>query len=192
MDENKDPKSDDDFDETLLWEIASLLKTKNIPNKDSFLPLVSDAIEHYFKEEKMVVEDDNEAEDLYHSEEAVQHIMTKLPNQPLTTPLTEDSKEPFMHQELALACALKATKIDLPQSYRDFWLPKPLAADDYVGSMSLPSQELSFPSSPNLWSVSESGATKSSSDLVLNINTSSPTIPRTTKLEVGNHAVGPF
>jgi hypothetical protein len=33
-----DPESDDDFDETTLWEIANLLNTRNVPSRDSLLP----------------------------------------------------------------------------------------------------------------------------------------------------------
>ncbi|RAL63514.1 hypothetical protein DID88_003934 [Monilinia fructigena] len=36
-----DTESDDEFDETTLWEIASLLKTTGLPSKDSLLPPMS-------------------------------------------------------------------------------------------------------------------------------------------------------
>lgn len=38
LDYEMDPDSDDDFDETTLWEIASMLKTTDLPSKNSLLP----------------------------------------------------------------------------------------------------------------------------------------------------------
>lgn len=41
LDSEVDPESDDDFDETTLWEIASMLKTTDLPSKNSLLPPMS-------------------------------------------------------------------------------------------------------------------------------------------------------
>ncbi|TGO42727.1 hypothetical protein BHYA_0006g01300 [Botrytis hyacinthi] len=38
FDSEMETESDDDFDETTLWEIASMLKTTDLPSKDSLLP----------------------------------------------------------------------------------------------------------------------------------------------------------
>lgn len=38
LDYEMEPESDDDFDETTLWENASMLKTTDLPSKDSLLP----------------------------------------------------------------------------------------------------------------------------------------------------------
>ncbi|KAI1880738.1 hypothetical protein JX265_000978 [Neoarthrinium moseri] len=58
-----DDSDGDDFDETTLWEIASLLKTENIPSTNSLLPsaISSSVIEDYITEE----ESDQEIEEEY-------------------------------------------------------------------------------------------------------------------------------
>ncbi|KAI9650103.1 hypothetical protein NHQ30_000116 [Ciborinia camelliae] len=38
LDDGMDTDSDDEFDETILWEIASMLNTTNVPSKNSLLP----------------------------------------------------------------------------------------------------------------------------------------------------------
>ncbi|KAJ9151418.1 hypothetical protein NKR23_g3241 [Pleurostoma richardsiae] len=45
-------ESDDDFDETTLWEIASLLKTENVPSKNSMFPpaLPESVVDDYITE----------------------------------------------------------------------------------------------------------------------------------------------
>jgi hypothetical protein len=46
-DEETNESSDDDFDETTLWEIASLLKSNDVPSKNSLLPPTTGVIEDY-------------------------------------------------------------------------------------------------------------------------------------------------
>jgi len=46
-DQGSDIESDDDFDETTLWEIASLLKTTDIPSKQSLLPAPREIVMEY-------------------------------------------------------------------------------------------------------------------------------------------------
>jgi len=43
--------SDDDFDETTLWEIANLLNSKDVPSKNSLLPQPRAALEEYSSDE---------------------------------------------------------------------------------------------------------------------------------------------
>lgn len=49
---DEDEDSGDDFDETTLWEIASLLKTDSIPSKDSLFPppLASSVVDDYMND----------------------------------------------------------------------------------------------------------------------------------------------
>ena len=51
-DEDEDLDSDDDFDETTLWEIASLLKSEDVPSKRSLLPPSREISEEYDEDEE--------------------------------------------------------------------------------------------------------------------------------------------
>jgi hypothetical protein len=71
-----DPESDDDFDETTLWEIANLLNTKDVPSRDSLLPSGrAEIIEDYD-------ETDSESEEMNHSNKEAPAM--SLPIQPLS------------------------------------------------------------------------------------------------------------
>ena len=71
-----DPESDDDFDESTLWEIANLLKTNEVPSKHSLLPAERP------KHEADIEEPDSEYEE--EATSTVQHPEVKFPIMPLT------------------------------------------------------------------------------------------------------------
>jgi hypothetical protein len=89
--DDEDINSDDDFDETTLWEIASLLRSNDVPSKGSLLPLArkpSDIIEDY--DDSTDFDTDSEAEEITPRilTEALRPIETptfQLPIQPLVT-----------------------------------------------------------------------------------------------------------
>jgi hypothetical protein len=71
-----DPESDDEFDETTLWEIANLLNTRDVPSKDSLLPPGrAEIIEDYD-------ETDNESEETNQSKKGAPTMSLRI--QPLS------------------------------------------------------------------------------------------------------------
>ncbi|TVY48580.1 hypothetical protein LOCC1_G002658 [Lachnellula occidentalis] len=67
-DPDPDPESDDDFDETTLWEIASLLRSRDVPSRDSLLPPSRqvesrDIIEDYDDDSETEFDSDSDYED---------------------------------------------------------------------------------------------------------------------------------
>lgn len=75
----EDQESDDDFDETTLWEIASLLKSKDVPSKNSLLPPARAIIEDYDYETDFESDSDD------HLPIAGSAFVTQLPIRPLET-----------------------------------------------------------------------------------------------------------
>lgn len=73
----EDEESEDDFDETTLWEIASLLKSKDVPSKNSLLPPARAKIEDYDYETEFESDSDD------HSPIANSAFVTQLPIRPL-------------------------------------------------------------------------------------------------------------
>ncbi|KAM3074367.1 hypothetical protein ACMFMG_002825 [Clarireedia jacksonii] len=62
-----DSESDDEFDETTLWEIATLLQSTNIPSMDSLLPplvVPEETVDNYEEEDGSISYYDSEEEDL--------------------------------------------------------------------------------------------------------------------------------
>lgn len=97
-------ESDDDFDETTLWEIASLLKSTNVPSKHSLL-LSRDTMN--------IIEDyDYESDSEFAREEAEQDkprtLLMKLPIQPLAP------KSPRLPASLLWTPVPKTVAIDEP------------------------------------------------------------------------------
>ena len=78
-------ESDDDFDETTLWDIASILKTTNLPSKDSLLPpfrqkeWMEDVINEYDQDS------DSGDDFLEPSGKVAQKPVLRLPIQPLSS-----------------------------------------------------------------------------------------------------------
>lgn len=73
-----DLDSDDDFDETTLWEIASLLKSEDVPSKNSLLPPPREVIEDY--------DDETDFESESEDQSPVSKVRpVQLPIQPLAT-----------------------------------------------------------------------------------------------------------
>jgi hypothetical protein len=69
-----DSESDDEFDETTLWEIATLLQSTNIPSKNSLLPPMpelEETISNYEDDDGSVSYFDSEEEDLDNNVEPV-------------------------------------------------------------------------------------------------------------------------
>lgn len=152
-------ESDDDFDETTLWEIASLLKSENVPSKNSLLPppREREMIEDY--DEETEFEEDEEAEEVYQKSKAAQRPVTKLPIMPLSISVKEDPKAASVLRATGLTSALEAVKTGLPQPEPSAWQAYIPSSDSAVRSKPRPSAWLPALSSRDLCAVSESEAT---------------------------------
>jgi hypothetical protein len=153
-----DPESDDEFDETTLWEIASLLKSRDVPSKDSLLPpsrevLSRDIIEDYDDESDF----DSDAEGQESSVDELRTpsdtiLATKFPIQPLVPAPRERSQL----WTSGLTSLLPASTTSLPQPEESVWKSLVPAADDIIRSKPRVSETLPALVTRNLWTVSHS------------------------------------
>jgi hypothetical protein len=98
-----DPESDDDFDETTLWEIANLLNTKDIPSKNSLLPFGrAEIIEDYDESE-------SDSEENTSSKSTNKAPPMRLPIQPLSV-----SREVSQLWAKDVTSAFSAVELGLP------------------------------------------------------------------------------
>ena len=148
-DDNEDAESDDDFDETTLWEIASLLKSKDVPSKNSLLPPPREIIEDY--DDSTDFESDSEN--------------TSPSNGFAIEPLTTASKQGSQLWAGDLTIALAAVTTGLPQPEPHVWEGLIPPTDDIVRSKPRTSETLPVLATRELW-ISPSGS-----------KTSSPTAP---------------
>lgn len=148
-DEMMDPESDDDFDETTLWEIASLLKSSDVPSKNSLLPQPSRA-----GQSKGVIEDyddgsDLDDEDLPNANKFAPANTIKLPIQPLA--------QIYRGPQLWLSSLKSASPIvtpGLPQPDADTWEALIPSSEDAVRSKARTSESIPTLSSNTLWVAS--------------------------------------
>ncbi|KAL8333620.1 hypothetical protein RB593_003357 [Gaeumannomyces tritici] len=114
--------SGDDFDETTLWEIASLLKTDNIPSKNRAVPRTVDAT-------SSVVDDYmDDASDLEEADEARESIIVGLEGMlPVTQQMeaTEDQQADILAQQLAISQLWTAAREEKRRSQHGLGLPHP-------------------------------------------------------------------
>lgn len=158
VDEDEDPESDDDFDETTLWEIASLLKSEDVPSKNSLLLGNRSVIEDY--------DEETDFEDSEDEGEAVEKVAkrpeTKLPIMPLAMGVKEEQKvEAKTESKLwasDMAATLAALNASLPQPEEQVWKAYIPSSEDTVRSKPRAS-ELPVLASQDLWIVSESEVT---------------------------------
>jgi hypothetical protein len=149
-----DPESDDDFDETTLWEIANLLNTKDVPSKNSHLPSGrAEIIEDYD-------ESDSESEENNRSTKEAPPI--PLPIQPLPV-----SRETFQLWANDVTSAFSAVVVGLPEPEPNAWKALVLSSDDAVRSKPRTSDNLPTLATSDLWTVPEPevNATSSSSSM---------------------------
>ncbi|KAK0128816.1 hypothetical protein ONS95_000766 [Cadophora gregata] len=139
-DEDLDIESDDDFDETTLWEIADLLNSRDVPSKDSLLP-----------QPRSIIDDYDIGSDPESPDAAAPPPVSRLPIQPLavkTRPVPQlwagDVSPP-----------VESAARGLPQPESAVWNALVTAKDDTVRSK--PRSTLSMPelSSTDLWTVPE-------------------------------------
>ncbi|TAQ90321.1 hypothetical protein B7494_g1395 [Chlorociboria aeruginascens] len=137
--------SDDDFDETTLWEIASLLKSTDVPSKNSLLPpprLVSSTVEDY---------DDNtvfEAGSDYGSDEESDNSIS---SSQYPEPLSSQKMTPQLWEAQLTNPLVMSTGLPQPQSWQEYVL----SADDIVKmrARSIAAQPLL--STRDLWTAPE-------------------------------------
>ncbi|KAG0649849.1 hypothetical protein D0Z07_3635 [Hyphodiscus hymeniophilus] len=130
IDEDEEIESDDDFDETTLWEIASLLRTENVPSKNSLLPPARDINEFYDEGDDTEFEEDEEAEELYQAKKVAQLPTTKLPIMPLAMSSKRDVKQSSLPSATDLATTSEVAETGLFQSEPQVWQINVLAVDD--------------------------------------------------------------
>jgi hypothetical protein len=109
-------ESDDDFDETTLWEIASLLKTSDVPSTNSLLPLAraldwSDDVADQYNQNS-----DFDGSYLEENGEVAKGPTMQLPIQPLTT-----TKPCSLLWTKGGALKLKTAEYGLPQPAKATW-----------------------------------------------------------------------
>ncbi|KAE8453840.1 hypothetical protein EG329_009352 [Mollisiaceae sp. DMI_Dod_QoI] len=142
--EQEEMDSDDDFDETTLWEIASLLNSKDVPTKRSLLP-------HPLIQSIAEVDEGSDEEG---SDDAIPPPVSRLPIRPLAM-ITRT--EPQLWSGEA-ASALSEASTGLPQPEPSIWNALVVPADDIVRSKARASDVLPVLVSKNLWSSSEAEA----------------------------------
>ena len=168
MDEYEDSESDDDFDETTLWEIASLLNSEDVPSKSSLLPRPRDIIEDYDEEDETEFEEDSGAEEAYQKGKAEQRPLTKLPIMPLVmSSKVEPNAEPKEESKLweaSVTSTLASLDTGLPQPEPSVWYTYIPSSENAVRSKPRASEKLSALASRDLWAVSGSEAASVSAD----------------------------
>ncbi|KAL8392292.1 hypothetical protein RB595_002473 [Gaeumannomyces hyphopodioides] len=114
--------SGDDFDETTLWEIASLLKTDNVPSRNRAVPRTVDAT-------SSVVDDYmDDASDLEEADEARESIIVGLDGMlpvPQHMEAAEDQQADILAQQLAISQLWTAAREEKRRSQHGLGLPHP-------------------------------------------------------------------
>ena len=138
-----DPESDDDFDETTLWEIANLLNTKDVPSKNSLLPSGrAEIIEDYD-------ESDSDSENSS-NKSTYEAPPMRLPIQPLSV-----SRETSQLWASDVTSAFSAVVAGLPEPEPNVWKAFIPSADDAVRSKPRTSDALPILVTRDLWGVPE-------------------------------------
>ncbi|RDW71780.1 hypothetical protein BP5796_07814 [Coleophoma crateriformis] len=143
LEEEVEAESDDDFDETTLWHIASLLKTENVPSKNSLLPPPLESIEQYDDD---VTDFDSESED---EMPVTQSFMTKFPIQPLSRSSTQSAPRSLLWDDIS-APSSPIKLVGLPQPELNLWRAY-LPTDNLLRSIPRVSNDVPELKSHELW-----------------------------------------
>ncbi|KAH7330402.1 hypothetical protein BKA65DRAFT_480553 [Rhexocercosporidium sp. MPI-PUGE-AT-0058] len=139
-DEDLDIESDDDFDETTLWEIANLLNSRDVPSKESLLPAA-----------RTIIDDYDLGSDPESPDAAAPPPVSRLPIQPLTTA----SRSVAQLWAGDASPPLGSVAPGLPQPESAVWEALIPAKDDIVRSKPRSSSAIPTLSSSGLWAVPE-------------------------------------
>ncbi|PVH77102.1 hypothetical protein DL98DRAFT_657009 [Cadophora sp. DSE1049] len=142
-DEDLDIESDDDFDETTLWEIANLLNSRDVPSKDSLLP-----------QPRTIIDDYDMGSDPESPDAAAPPPVSRLPIQPLA--MTSRSLAQLWAGDTSPPVG--STAPGLPQPDSAVWGALIPATDDVVRSKPRSSSTMPIISSTDLWTAPESEA----------------------------------
>jgi hypothetical protein len=164
----EDSESDDDFDETTLWDIASMLKSSEIPSKNSLLPPVRDIIDDY--DEDTDFESDTEQVTIT---PLPIHHMSALPIQPLNSQALNSQL-----WDSNLASTVKVANSGLAQPASSVWEQYSTGPSRDVRSKSYISEDLPKITTKDLWASS----TPDSEDTTVNIMWSGTTVARETPI----------
>jgi hypothetical protein len=157
-----DPESDDEFDETTLWEIANLLKSKDVPSKNSLLPPARGEI----------IGDYDENSD-FEAEEGTKAPVFRLPILPLgmsTMSSRQDSATPAALWTSSAKSVMSKPGTGLPQPKIDVWKALVPSPDNNVRSKPRNSGTIPVLATRDLWSVSEPELSADSTPAMWNTN----------------------
>ncbi|CAG8950735.1 hypothetical protein HYFRA_00002946 [Hymenoscyphus fraxineus] len=140
-------ESDDEFDETTLWEIASLLNSSDVPSKNSLLPA------SVYKAPEKMTKTDNEKSNL---DEGRDHGEVTIVR-PLSTPSRPSLLWTGERNDAVAAL------IGLPQPRESDWLSLIVSTGEIVRSKPRVLDTLPIIESTELWSASVSSETATSS-----------------------------
>ncbi|RDW66442.1 hypothetical protein BP6252_10077 [Coleophoma cylindrospora] len=143
LEEEVEAESDDDFDETTLWHIASLLKTENVPSKNSLLPPPLESIEQYDDD---VTDFDSESED---EMPVTQSFMVKFPIEPLSRSSTQSAPRSLLWDDIS-APSSPIKLVGLPQPELSLWRAY-LPTDNVLRSIPRVSNDVPELKSYELW-----------------------------------------
>ena len=139
-----DPESDDDFDETTLWEIANLLNTKDVPTKDSLLPSGrAEIIEDYDGS-------DSDSDENASSRSTKETPPMRLPIQPLS--ISRDTSQLWAND---VTSAFSAVVAGLPEPEPSTWNALVPSSEDAVRTKPRTSDALPILATRDLWTVPE-------------------------------------
>jgi hypothetical protein len=142
-----DPESDDEFDETTLWEIANLLKSKDVPSKNSLLPPARGEIIGDYDENSN-----------FEAEEATKAPVFRLPILPLgmsTMSSRQDSATPAALWTSSGKSVVSKPATGLQQPKLDVWKALVPSPDNNFRSKPCNSGTIPVLATRDLWSVSE-------------------------------------
>jgi hypothetical protein len=142
-----DPESDDEFDETTLWEIANILKSKDVPSKNSLLPPARGEIIGDYDENSN-----------FEAEEGAKAPVFRLPILPLgmsTMSSRQDSATPAALWTSSAKSVLSKPGTSLPQPKLDVWKVLVPSPDNNVRSKPRNSGTVPVLATRDLWSLSE-------------------------------------
>ncbi|ROT34893.1 hypothetical protein SODALDRAFT_363582 [Sodiomyces alkalinus F11] len=170
INENSD---DDDFDETTLWEIANLLKTNQIPSKNSLLPpsdyaLLSSPgefgfdLSDYDEDDEVDETEEEEEEDsveFHHDSNTIEFDVNAFPRPPRPSALWDGNAQQ----------APSSLSLGLPQPDMDTWKGYVVTAANAVVRHQYQNTEPSLIHSDSLWTlpVSQQSAVTEASDVLL-------------------------
>ncbi|RDL42049.1 uncharacterized protein BP5553_02028 [Venustampulla echinocandica] len=150
-----DPESDDDFDETTLWEIASLLESTSTPSENSLVPQppklipISEIIEDYDDESDT---EDSTGEDLANSRTPIRPLVLATRSQLWTA---------------SSDVVFSAAATGLPQPEETIWKSLVASTEGAIRSKPHTSEILPVIASCELWAISEPQRSPSPSNTLM-------------------------